>query len=90
MVQGATEDDLILGAITYQSPSQCTVTGQGTGQLDVNLYLDGTPIGAFTLAPSPPVASMTFGTAFNVPASAAETPHTLTAKLTSTCTSLSR
>jgi hypothetical protein len=81
-VQGAKEDDLVLGTITYQSPSACN---NPMAFLDVNLYLDGTPIGAFTLITQTPGATATFPTAFTVTASGANTPHTLTAKVSSNC-----
>ena len=81
-VQGANEDDLVLATITYQSPSACN---DPMAFLDVNLYLDGTPIGAFTLITQTPGATTTFPTAFTVTAPGADTPRALTAKVSSTC-----
>jgi hypothetical protein len=82
-VQRTGEADLILGAITYQSPSVCHT--QGMPYLFVNVYLDGTSIGELSLLTQTPGASATFQTALDVSAPGMDTPHTLTAKVFDLC-----
>jgi hypothetical protein len=85
-VQGAAEDDLILGSITYQSPSVCTMQTQGDPELSVIVYLDGTPVGGFTLFDLQASGATTlFPSALYVFASGADRSHTLTARVSSTC-----
>jgi hypothetical protein len=82
-VQKAGEADLILGAITYQSPPVCHT--QGMPYLFVNVYLDGTSIGELRLLTQTPSASATFQTALDVSAPDADTSHTLTANVSDLC-----
>jgi hypothetical protein len=81
-VQGAGEDDLIVGTITYESPRQCT----GQASLYVGVYLDGSPIGSFLVFNLlTPGATALFGSELYVFAPGADTPRTLTAKVSSGC-----
>jgi hypothetical protein len=78
-VQAAGEDDLILGEISYEPACG------GYSTLDVNLYVDGTFVGTLTLVPQISAATATFPAALNLPAPAASTAHTLTAKVADSC-----
>jgi hypothetical protein len=81
-VQKAGEDDLVLGTITYQSPPQCT----GQAYLNVGVYLDGSPIGSFLVFNLlTPGATALFGTELYVFEPGADTPRTLTARVSSGC-----
>jgi hypothetical protein len=81
-VQGATEDDLILGAITYRSPSACNDT---MAFLEVRIYVDGTlKAGSLDFSPLQPGGTRTFVKPVEF-ASGAKRPHTLTAKVVGTC-----
>jgi hypothetical protein len=83
-IQKAGEDDLILGAITYQSPPQCSTVYMPF--LEIHLYVDGTLSGSsFTDSlPLQPGGTRTFVIPIGF-ASGADTPHTLTVKAQDTC-----
>jgi hypothetical protein len=83
-VQTANEDDLVLGAITYQSPSQCSTFYMPF--LGIYVYVDGRlSESSFTdFAPLQPGGT----TSFVIPigfASAVATPHTLTVRAWDSC-----
>jgi hypothetical protein len=86
-LQRAGEDDLVLGRIAFQA-SQCTNPDPMAGMpnLKVNVYLDGSLIGALALLPQAPGATTTFSTALEITGPPSETPRTLTAKVADTCT----
>jgi hypothetical protein len=83
-VQKAGEDDLILGAITYQSPSQCSTFYMPF--LGIYVYVDGTLSGSsFTdFSPLQPGGTRSFVIPIGF-ASGADTSHTLTVKAWDFC-----
>jgi hypothetical protein len=84
-VQGAKEDDLVLGTITYQSPSACN---DPMAFLEVRIYVDGVPkADVDEVPPLQPGGTRTFVKPLEF-ASGAKRPHTLTAKVLGTCGSV--
>jgi hypothetical protein len=82
--QAAGEAELVLGRITYEV-AQCTDHAGGMPRLNVNLYLDGGPVGALSVMPQVPGATATFTMGIAIPGPASETARTLTAKVGDTC-----
>lgn len=79
--QAASEDDLIVGELSYTS--DCN----GYSTLDVNVYVDGALIGTFRYGPQSSATNAPFSSALNLPAPTAGTAHTLTVKVADFCTS---
>jgi hypothetical protein len=83
--QGANEDDLVVGTITYQSPPVCT-TSSGQAELRVFAYVDGALAGTLAVGNlQTPGATVTFPTSLYLFAPGADQPNTVTATLSSTC-----
>ena len=84
-MQAAAEDDVVYGAITYQSPPLCTTSG-APPQLSVNVYVDGAPAGVLVASDLvTPGATATFSTPLFLFAPGTDTTRTLTATLSTTC-----
>jgi hypothetical protein len=82
-VQGAAEDDLIFGSITYQSPPECSTFAMPF--LFVEVYLDRAWSGSFTdFSPLQPGGTRPFNFSLVV-APGADTPHTLTTSVADSC-----
>jgi hypothetical protein len=83
--QGAKEDDLIVGTITFQSPPVCTLNAGQSPNLLVTVKLDGAPVGSFSLNPQFAGPTVTFPNSVYVFSPGTDTPRTLTATISSDC-----
>jgi hypothetical protein len=76
---------VITGQITYQSPPVCT-TPSGLAVLQVAVSVDGAYVGTVSVGDlQSPGGTATLPTSLYVFAPGSDTPHTLTAMVTSTC-----
>jgi Collagen triple helix repeat (20 copies) len=81
-VQGSTEDDVVLGSITFELPAQCSTFSMSFFRVD--MYLDGTATASFQTFAGQGSSTSTFEIPLEV-APGAQTQHTLTAKVVDTC-----
>jgi hypothetical protein len=84
--QAADEDDLVFGAITYQSPPFCTTQSGAQAQLSVSLFVDGAFAG--TLVASDlvsPGATAAFPMPLILFEPGSDMARTLTATVSSNC-----
>jgi hypothetical protein len=83
--QGAAEDDVITGTITYQSPPNCTTSGS-VPLMTVNVSVNGAPVGSVSIGElKTPEETRTLPAPLYVFAPGSDTPQTLTASVTTNC-----